>query len=348
MDTNFHYYAISVLTQLAGFNERESDIIAYASQYVDDATEHKPISITGVPTEFSELYDGTSFNPTCTAHRKIQYLSSFKKDVQRKVYIAFHFIPDKFYTDGEYNYCVVPNGDIARELLDDGIVDIFYTHGKNDMERDRALIKTGIALHSYADTWAHHRFSGRHNSNDNDISNRYILKDDKWVKYSCCKELLLNILPDICHTEAAYLPDRSYKTWKYTHNASGLVYIRDNASIYADAAMSILYKLCSITGYRLTLANDIRAKLIKVFRSREDSLKKWSEMFPELSIKEYDDKLWRNKALYGNCDWDDFKKEEDFMKLNLLFNNDVKWFLFHVEAKNQREKVLNNIRFDLK
>jgi len=45
MQTDFHYCAVKFLAHMAGFDEAEAETIAYASQYVDDATEHKGSAI---------------------------------------------------------------------------------------------------------------------------------------------------------------------------------------------------------------------------------------------------------------------------------------------------------------
>ena len=42
MDINFHYAAIKVIANHAGFKPAESELIAYASQFVDDANEYIP------------------------------------------------------------------------------------------------------------------------------------------------------------------------------------------------------------------------------------------------------------------------------------------------------------------
>ncbi|MEA3340124.1 MAG: DUF6765 family protein, partial [Chloroflexota bacterium] len=43
--------------------------------------------------------------------------------------------------------------------------------GESQRNRWRRLCRIGVALHTYADTWAHQRFSGRHNRGENDVEN---------------------------------------------------------------------------------------------------------------------------------------------------------------------------------
>ena len=57
MKKDFHYYCIGVLAKATGFKEDDALTIAYASQYVDDATESEPIRV-------GEML----FDPVRTAH----------------------------------------------------------------------------------------------------------------------------------------------------------------------------------------------------------------------------------------------------------------------------------------
>lgn len=333
MNKDFHYHTIYFVATKAGFSKKESEIIAYASQYVDDATEHKIIPV--MKFGFGEKKEILFFDPVCTAHTNIQYLSCFKKDVQRKIYIPFHFIPHEYYTgNGKYDYRVFPGGQIASKLLELGIEELQKTQGKDNLLRLYALIKTGIALHSYADTWAHQTFSGRHSYKDNDIHRRMIHDGKEWKKLPFFKNLFLNILPDIGHAEAESMPDSSNLTWRYENNSTGIIYERYNAELFAEAADDIFKKLCHVTNKSMS---DIRCDVIALLKSGK---------FYDGIV--YDKMKWRNESLNGNCEWDNFKKSDEFLNLNVEFNGDMKWFIFHEEAKRQRQFVVNCIRQDLK
>lgn len=75
MQSDFHYCAIRTLAELAGFPSDEAQLMAYASQYTDDATEHKGIRINHVPTEVAgeiarlDMTKNGRFEPVCTAHK---------------------------------------------------------------------------------------------------------------------------------------------------------------------------------------------------------------------------------------------------------------------------------------
>ena len=138
MNIEFHYYCLYYLSMQAGLDEKFSGLLAASSQYVDAST--YPLCFN-TPRE--------QLNITVT-----QNYVFWDEAVRRDIYLPFHFLPggangthDR-YTSGTANpYTVRPNGDIAKEL----VIQAFK-------EKDPYLM--GIALHSFADTWAHQNFSG--------------------------------------------------------------------------------------------------------------------------------------------------------------------------------------------
>lgn len=141
MNIEFHYYAIYFLARRAGFGEDEARIIAQSSQYVDDAILPYAVdSRGGVPAYLTITTQNYVFwDPAISA----------------SVYLPFHFIPGdpsrsaRERRDGERNpFAVTPDSPLARAVLIDAL-------GSGD------LFRVGIALHAYADTWAHQHFTGR-------------------------------------------------------------------------------------------------------------------------------------------------------------------------------------------
>ena len=81
--------------------------------------------------------------------------------------------------------------------------------------------------------------------------------------------------------------------------------------------------------------------------SVKQKAKTWKQEFPDVEF-DYSKEAWRLDALDGDRhDWDHFATTEDFDTLKYKATGDVKWFLFHIEAKNQREWVQNRVRHDL-
>jgi hypothetical protein len=346
MNILFHYYCIKALAREAGFSPDEAETIAYASQYVDDATEHKPIAIQNAPPEAEEQHIGGRFEPVCTAHSGLQYLTCGNQDVQRLIYIAFHFVPgDEYVGSGAYDYCVRPNGKIASDLLDNALTQL-GSASIGSLDRKRALIRTGIALHSFADTWAHQGFSGRHSAHDNDIQDRARFEDGEWQPLGFFERAALDILPDIGHAEAGVMPDVGHLQWRYRRASSTSLSPRNNTEEFLAAAEEIFSRLMKVG----SPANPMpQAQIRKCLSDCQNSPTIWTETFPSyFSSGHYDKLAWRNQALHGsNVDWDRYTTASEFAALQFKYASDPAWLLFHAEAGKQRDYVLRRIKFDL-
>ncbi len=347
MQKDFHYCCIKYLASSAGFEENDAQVIAYASQYVDDATEHKGIFIDNVPEVAQDLVKDGKFEPTCTAHKGIQALEVLKREVQRKVYIPFHFVPAERYADaGRYDYRARPGSPFARSLVENAAG--FCKSNKGD-QGVQSLVKLGISLHTFADTWSHHRFSGRRSATDNDIERIRLLSGDEW-KRPDWPEILYNLLPDVGHAEALRFPDQSHLSWRYEHDESGINITRENTEEFLDAAGEIYRVLCDVRGASPNWkphVEDVRYCFGMKTDSVKIKFKTWRDRFPGVRF-DYDPKRWRTEALKGDWyDWDHFQSAKDFETLHYSAKEDLKWFFFHVEARNQRMEVVNHIRRDL-
>lgn len=138
MNVEFHYWVVLFLSRRAGLPYDEACTIAYSSQFVDDRT--YPIAIEG-PRGADEVIATQSFD-------------SVDDQRSRAIRLAFHFVPgvreeaSALRIDGEASPLVVtPNGPRAKELLLAAL-------------KTRDPYRVGVALHTYADTWAHANFSG--------------------------------------------------------------------------------------------------------------------------------------------------------------------------------------------
>ncbi len=138
MNVEFHYYAVYFLALRAGFRDEDAYVIAYSSQFVD----HNVVSYR-VATPAGEY----AIEPT-------QNYGFWDDAFPREVYLPFHFFPGVVESNGERRLDARKNplGTSAdsprvRELLIDALA-------------SRNLYRVGIALHTYADSWAHQNFSG--------------------------------------------------------------------------------------------------------------------------------------------------------------------------------------------
>lgn len=221
MQKDFHFYCVGVLCKAAGFKNQDALTIAYASQYVDDSTESEPINLG------SHIFD-----PVRTAHIGLQ---AYDWSVQKRVFIPFHFIPAKPISPENSSYLTKQNSEFAQAILNEAI---------NENDNKFRLYRIGVALHVFADSWAHQEFSGRRNK-ENDVESIHLRSGNKW-KRLLWENLFLDFLPQIGHAEAGYFPDQSYQYWKYKNGTTNEFVERNNSEVFLDAAKTIYMKLLEV------------------------------------------------------------------------------------------------------
>jgi hypothetical protein len=333
---DFHYYCTAVIARAAGFSKKESLRMAFASQYLDDAAEHKPVHV-----------DNLLFDPVRTAYMGIR---SVNWSIQKRVFIPFHFLPEKPLRDPEDTFVVRPNSPFARVLL---------AQAAAERKRRFRIIRLGIAIHTFADTWAHQGFSGRH-SHENCVSRTETWENGRW-NYNVLKNVFIKFAPHIGHAEAGLYPDIPYLKWRYeAKHGDGLI-TRDNPQIYLEAAREIYHFLRTVLPpHRFSRADwrEIEGKILEQLSSAEKDMEKrcenWRNEFGkwfEPRAFFYDKYEWRKKALLTEEslteDWHSevALEAEGFEKTFLLKKNFYKsdWVLFHRAAMKQRHFVLENL-----
>lgn len=361
MNKEFHYNAVRVVAQLAGFPSEDAQTIAYASQYVDDASEHEPFTIEGLPMDWvypdriTTIKGRPAIDPTCTAHSAQRWQKQLRKwckfylkqDVQRKVLMSFHFLPSRA-KDGEegFQFVTEADGPLARELMEQAIGS--YRTATKEEERRFGLVKLGLALHTFADTFAHSGFSGRHSSQDNDVKGVRTQKrgTSRWGRPQMLGSIVSYAAPDVGHAEVMSLPDQSHRIWKAKYAASRRqprkIEPRDNAVRFLQAAERIHSLLRPIAPQGGLDWVDFRDALQACFEDRSN----WRASFCHHGIGfSYNRFEWRELALDGDSvEWDDYDEKSDFKRLNLHYTDgDLRWFHFHRAAFQQRLLVLKAI-----
>ena len=139
MNVEFHYYTIYFLALRAGFEEHDAQILACSSQFVD----HNIISYR-VKSGSGEY----RIEPT-------QNYGFWNESFPADIYLPFHFFPgdvddakSRHLDAGVNGLNTTPNSSGVKKLLVSGL-------------ETRNLYRVGIALHTYADSWAHQNFSGK-------------------------------------------------------------------------------------------------------------------------------------------------------------------------------------------
>lgn len=337
MNIDFHYYCVAVLARAAGFPPGDALTIAYASQYVDDATESDLISI-----------GDTKFEPVRTAHAGLGYVSALRWAVQKRIYLPFHFLPPYPFTYKTHKIVTVPNSLFARRLLE---------WADSDPDPRRRLCAIGIALHTYADTWAHKGFSGGWNK-DNDVESIYVCEGGMW-KPLTIGNVIFDFQPPIGHVQAGSLPDIPYLVWKFTCGRTGEVCERNNPRDYLNAAQRIYQELAELLEDRADSAihwKNLHGPIRRLFTLPQAGLEQrcaaWQQTFAYLFEGipfAYDRLAWRTDALDpGNLRevaWDAGPRRR---RKHLRFNMakgffESQWVQFHRAALRQRHFVLEHM-----
>lgn len=216
MKRDAHYYAVLAFCRACGFNKPSSHLIAYTSQYVDDAKIN--LMYLKNPDQEAE-YDLVNGRPaffnmaTCHSYFRID---TFNYESMINNTSAFHFVPGCKGESFTKKLRCMEESPVILDILDE----VFMTDD---------LIKLGIALHVYADTFSHQGFSGML-SKVNDIKNcetkselyltlidriLYTIKRFGKEKYD---ELFDNVVPAYGHGLALDFPDIPYLVWSYEYD----------------------------------------------------------------------------------------------------------------------------------
>ena len=205
MNLEFHYYLIYILCKEAEIEELDCITIAYSSQYVDNNVISHNVRGPGIEYQ------------TIVTHNYGWWSDWFPKNV----YIPFHFFPgDIDYRgarrkDGRTNpYNCTQGSTNATTLLKRA----FNTNN---------LYRIGIAIHTYADSWAHQNFSGL-NEDWNSINQG-------------------SIIPKVGHAEVISQPDIITGKWIDNRLTGEYQYI-DNEQRFLDACKNIYIFLCNYSG----------------------------------------------------------------------------------------------------
>lgn len=233
MQIDFHHGATYVIARYAGFDHPQAEIIAYCSQYVDDATNSGTLTFDV----------GAMYHHISSSHNTFDY-SNFDELSNHQVWIPFHFLPGNGQNpagenpDGGFieKLICLPDSPIAQEMVRECIV---------NNNKPYSLHRLGITLHVYADTWAHQGFAGViHKVNDihaldenGNQDNDFLAKKTHFFKGiidQVTGRFIGDTLP-LGHGAALSLPDQPFLKWSYS-DYKGQVVKRDNTALFLDAA----------------------------------------------------------------------------------------------------------------
>jgi hypothetical protein len=232
---------------MAGFEHEEADVIAYSAQYVDDATNSGTITFD----------NNAKYTRISSAHKMLDY-KNFNDLENRYIWVPFHFLPGNGgkeqgeNPEGSFHKKLkcTPNSYVAKDMLQTCF---------NDKEKSYGLHRLGVAMHVYADTFAHRDFCGiSHKSNkvreleaekvngkeNNDKYETWAVKVKNFFKDKF-DEVTSQFVEDINplgHGAVLSYPDLPYLKWSYKNEMTGEQIDRNNSLEMKEAAKN-LYKV---------------------------------------------------------------------------------------------------------
>lgn len=338
MQIDFHHATTYVAARLAGFTKPDAEIIAYASQYVDDATISGPV-----------YFDNKAvFGRTSSAHKTIDLRNTIALENQL-IWMPFHFLPgndglpagqDPLGTFIKKIVCK-PNSFIAQHMVRTVIL---------EQDKRYSLHRLGVTMHVYADTWAHKGFAGViHEINevedakeigDTDVFGK--LDEFLWEKVE-------DAIPPLGHGRANIFPDMPFLSWEY-RNGRGELITRNNTVDFCEATD----KMCRVMKqYRAKNPDAVvtgieqqdmsRIKMLFASLQEEDGGKRYETWLTAIRDGEfsfgaeaisYADRgvdSWKEQALGTSLDLREHVYSPSFLTSNWkLFHDAIQAHQFHV------------------
>ncbi|SIQ33169.1 hypothetical protein SAMN05421834_103117 [Halanaerobium kushneri] len=338
-----------LITVRAGFKPAEAEIIAYSSQYIDD-------------NDLVYNIDQNSNYAYSNYISQTKNITRPKKNLFR-IYPVFHFIPGDPLAesarrrDGKLHLLnTTPDSRNARQVLKLGL--------KSDN-----LYKIGLAIHSFADSFAHQNFVGYYDEFN-------LVKGIQQKLSSIFKRSVYKI----GHAAAGHRPDILHALWKDPRLCRSN-FLWDNKDLFLKAAGRIFEELkkyqdpaaseTAISSEKEELLADLarvigkKSECPELFKvnsrkrrincCRKLSLKK---EYGAAKIKDYDPSLWFNKAVKINTDFfkidrnsswqrlalDYFSKRLKFLKSCYSWKSETyqktHWFKFQESVKEMQEEII--------
>jgi hypothetical protein len=265
MDKDFHYYGTYVAARLAGYKPSESQVIAYAAQYVDDSYGDKILK------EGDHYID---FQPIPTGQKWLDIVLSTGK-TKRDIWVPFHFLPGKLDVKNKMTYtgprenkwfkwfptswkctergkrqfelACLPQSPLVAKMIND----------IKAIEDDLKLHMTGIRMHVLADTRAHMYYAGTPAWHVNDVSGDvFLVKTDKTEQKipfggllgqeRCTGRGAYESLNYLGHGRMGHLPDYPWITYKYKPKWSNQYIVKNNPEDYLKSFKEMVTALSCI------------------------------------------------------------------------------------------------------
>jgi hypothetical protein len=192
MDIDFHYFATYAAATLAGYTKKETEVIAYAAQFVDEfdykygyGTEPWTFNVTELeePVFGTMRYvDQSGGGCKVSPRRTVQGTGDVVQDynIRTDMWMPCHFLPGNFVPSGKtadprhrlregsghkkFNLLCRPFSPLAIDMINDLLQ-------RTNCSYFQQLL--GLRMHVFADTWAHQDFVGDGIAAINDCAGYY-------------------------------------------------------------------------------------------------------------------------------------------------------------------------------
>ncbi len=343
MQIDFHHATTYVAARLAGFDQPDAEIVAYAAQYVDDATDSGTVYFDN-----KALYHRIS-----SAHKMVDKRNA-KALANHLVWLPFHFLPGNGGLEAGLNprgkfinkVVCTPNSAVAEEMVRQAIAEKHKPYG---------LHRLGVTMHVYADTWAHQGFAGVCHP-VNDIENAKETGDSGVFKKGLrpiLRDIIDDTIPPLGHGRATVFPDMPFLQWKYK-NYKGKRVERNNTDLFCEAANCLCMAMqryiagdpdASVSGIQKRDMTEIRNLFSSCLREKgKERHATWRAAIKDGIFSFGSDTVaytgkgkgsWKEKALGSN-----FHQRVTTYKKDFLASD---WKLFHDAIQAHRFYVIHDL-----
>lgn len=301
MQRDIHYYGTYTIARLAGFGHPEAETLAYASQFVDDAS--------GQDSRTSE--EGAKLIAARTAHHPVVdgMAPIVSAEMQRLVWVPFHFYPAGYGESLQEKLLVVEDGPLINEAFSTYLSLPKLPYG---------LHLLGIVSHAYLDTFAHFGFSGI-SSKLNQVKDIELyleggsflnrLKEKAMLFWDEAERGAAELLGwNLGHGQAATYPDKPFLRWRYEEEIGRLgekprTIVRDNHYSTMKGLRALYLKLLeaadkfSGTSNPVELPTDALESILNVEGDKNARENVWKSFINERFGEEltYDSDKWESE-----------------------------------------------------
>ncbi|NQT65934.1 MAG: hypothetical protein HQ554_07115 [FCB group bacterium] len=350
MKKDAHYYAVLAFARACGFKKEAACSVAYASQFVDDAKinyitlKEKPAS-----GEF-EIIDNKPalFNmATCHSYFKVK---TFNFSSMTNNTCAFHFVPGCEGSSFVKKMRCKENKQVINNIL-------------RDAKEEDDLVKFGMVLHPFADTFVHKGFSGIL-SKVNDIQKCKPRKISSILLKPIIRVMLLfgnkkfdkyldSAMPAYGHGQAMENPDLPYLEWSYEYDYTDEFSEElkptniDNKKRFKRAFENIKQHLEEYLTKHPEYKDDnvnftdfgLLHKILIKQGSDKKRIKNWKKLLLETKLflksdvaYKYDENLWLKQA-FSNFDKKKFNERKVTNAVLTNNFNESNWYKFYKAVK---------------